>query len=195
MQKILLVRPGMTDYDQQGRIQGTLDIPMCEDGRRQCEATLREVAAAGPAVVYASPCESAREAAEQLADRAGVKSKTLDKLRNLDHGLWQGMLIDDVRTKQPKVYRQWQEQPETVCPPSGETVLAAKARVAESLSKLLKKHKEDQEPIALVAPEPLASLIRHVLRQDGLSNLWKSNESCGAWEVIDVPQEMAAGAV
>ena len=80
---------------------------------------------------------------------------------------------------------------ETVCPPSGETVLAAKARVAEVLQKLLKKHKDSPEPIALVAPEPLASLVRHVLRLDGLSNFWKSAESCGAWEAIEVPEAMA----
>ena len=191
MHKLFLIRPGMTEYDQQGRIQGTLDIPMCEDGRRQIEAAVREVAAANPSVVYASPCEAAREAAEELAERSGAKFKTLDKLQNLDHGLWQGMLIEDVRTKQPKVYRQWQEQPETVCPPSGETVLTAKARVAEVLNKLAKKHKDATEPIAVVAPEPLASLVRHVLLQDGLSNLWKSSESCGLWEEIEVPAEMA----
>lgn len=191
MQKLLLVRPGMTDFDQQGRIQGTLDIPMCEDGRRQCERALSEVAAAKPVAVYASPCEAAREVANALAERVHVSARTLDKLHNLDHGLWQGMLIEDVRTKQPKVYKQWREQPETVCPPSGETVLAAKARVAEVLLKLLKKHRDKPEPIALVAPEPLASLIRHVLRQDGLSNFWKSSESCGVWEEIEVPEAMA----
>jgi broad specificity phosphatase PhoE len=38
MFKLLLIRPGVTEYDQQGRIQGTLDIPLCEDGRRQVEA-------------------------------------------------------------------------------------------------------------------------------------------------------------
>ena len=27
MVQIVLIRPGSTDYDQQGRIQGTLDVP------------------------------------------------------------------------------------------------------------------------------------------------------------------------
>lgn len=27
MVQIVLIRPGSTDYDEQGRIQGTLDIP------------------------------------------------------------------------------------------------------------------------------------------------------------------------
>ncbi len=54
-----------------------------------------------------------------------LKPKTLERLQNLDHGLWQGMLIEEVKRKQPKVYKQWQEQPENVCPPEGEMLAAA----------------------------------------------------------------------
>ena len=96
-----------------------------------------------------------------------MKVKTLDKLQNLDHGLWQGMLVADVKTKQPKVYRQWQEQPETVCPPQGETVGDAEERLQAALAKLMKKHKSEGL-VAVVLPEPLASVLRHVLRHDEL---------------------------
>jgi broad specificity phosphatase PhoE len=111
----------------------------------------------------------------------------LDQLHNLDHGLWQGMLVDDVKAKQPKVYRQWQEQPETVCPPQGETVRAAKARVAAAMLKLLKKHKSARL-VAVVVPEPLASVVRHVLRNDELGDLWHSSgaKAHPPWERIDV---------
>ncbi|MEO1496914.1 MAG: histidine phosphatase family protein [Planctomycetota bacterium] len=191
MLKIVLVRPGATEYDQQGRIQGTLDMPLCEDGRKQVQAAVEQLSGVTADVVYAAPCEAAQQTAELVAAKLGAKVKTLDKLRNLDHGLWQGMLVDEVKTKQPKVYRQWQEQPETVCPPQGETVPAAKARVAEALKKLIKKHKEGA--VVVVAPEPMGSLLRHVIHHDELTNLWKSPESCGAWESIDVPAELQAG--
>ena len=194
MRKLILVRPGATEYDQQGRIQGTLDIPLCEDGRRQSAQTLAEVQAANPEAVYSAPCESARETAEAIAAGCEVKAKTVDKLHNLDHGLWQGMLVEEVRAKQPKVYRQWREQPETVCPPEGESILSAKQRVAEALEKLLRKHRDTERPIAIVAPEPLASVIRHVIRQEPLSDLWKTADLCGAWEELDLPEEMAVGA-
>lgn len=191
MLTLLLVRPGATEFDQQGRIQGTLDIPMCEDGRRQTEEALQGVAAARPTAVYTATCQSARQTGQMIAEAVGVKCKPLEKLTNLNHGLWQGMLVEEVRTKQPKVYRQWQDQPHTVCPPGGETLLQAKARVAESLRKLLKKHKEGT--IALVAPEPLASVIRHVVHHDAVTGLWKGSERCGVWEAIEVSEELAAG--
>lgn len=197
MLKLLLVRPGATEYDQQGRIQGTLDIPLCEDGRRQTEEALEGVVSAAPGVVYTSPCQAARQTGEMIAEAASkkggaaVKCKVLDKLSNLDHGLWQGMLVEEVRTKQPKVYRQWQDQPHRVCPPGGETLLDAEARVAGVLQKLLKKHKEGV--VALVSPEPLASVIRHIVHHDEVTGLWKGSERCGVWEAIDVPAEMTAG--
>ncbi len=120
-----------------------------------------------------------------------LKVKTLDKLQNLDHGLWQGMLVADVKTKQPKVYRQWQEQPETVCPPQGETLVAAKQRVQAALAKLLKKHKSDGV-VAIVVPEPLASVIRNVLRHDEWGDLWQCANETAQWQMIDVPETVAA---
>lgn len=196
MLKLILVRPGATEFDQQGRIQGTLDLPLCEDGRRQMQEVIALVAAEGPTFVYTSPCQSAVEAGRMIAEAASaatktaVKSKPLEKLTNLNHGLWQGMLVEEVRTKQPKVYRQWQDQPHTVCPPGGETLLNAESRVAEALRKLLKKHKEGT--IALVAPEPLASVVRHVLYHDEVTGLWKGSERCGLWEAIEVSEDLAA---
>lgn len=196
MQTLILVRPGATEFDQQGRIQGTLDIPLCQDGRRQCATTLSELHGIDPAInpvaIYASPCQSAQETAGLLAHELGLKVKVIDKLHNLDHGLWQGMLVEEVRLKQPKVYRQWQDHPETVCPPEGETVLNAKKRAAEALQKMFKKHKDKSETIVLVSPEPFASLVRHVLMQDKLGDFWKTAEGCGAWETIEVPEEVTA---
>ncbi len=48
-------------------------------------------------------------------------------MQNLNLGLWQGMQVAEVRHKQPKVYRQWQEQPENVCPPDGEMIEQGRA--------------------------------------------------------------------
>src|SRR4051812_37012523 len=114
MLNVALVRPGCTDYDQQGRIQGTLDIRLCEQGRQEVAKIAAELKDAGLEVIYTSPCVSARESADLLSELLNVRVKPLDKLRNLDHGLWQGMLVEDVKTKQPRVYRQWQEHPETI---------------------------------------------------------------------------------
>lgn len=191
MFQILLIRPGCTEYDQQGRVQGTLDVPLCEDGRQEVASLVSELADQAINAIYSSPSQSAQQTADVLAAALQRKVKTIDALKNLDLGLWQGMLVEDVKTKQPKVYRQWLEQPETVCPPQGETVASAEQRVQAAMAKLLKKHKGEGR-IALVVPEPLASIVRHVLRNDQLGDLWHTAEDAGRWELVDVPEAAAA---
>jgi probable phosphoglycerate mutase len=191
MLQILLVRPGATEFDRQGRIQGTLDIPLCEDGRQAVGTLVSELRQQPIEAIYTSPSQSAEQTAAALGEAFDIRPKTLDKLQNLDHGLWQGLLIADVKTKQPKVYRQWQEQPETICPPQGESVSAAKARVQSALAKLVKKHKSDGM-IALVVPQPLACVVRHVLRHDELCDLWQCANGAALWEIIEAPEAVSA---
>ena len=191
MVQLLLIRPGITEYDQQGRVQGTLNIPLCEDGRQEVEKMVAELRGQTIAAIYSSPSQSAEQTAECLGETFDVKVKTIDKFENLDHGLWQGMLVSDVKAKQPKVYRQWQDQPENVCPPQGETLGEAKTRVAAAMTKLLKKHKADGV-FAVVAPEPLASVIRNVVRHDGWGDLWHSAAETPRWQLIEVPEAATA---
>jgi broad specificity phosphatase PhoE len=191
MLTVVLVRPGCTDYDQQGRIQGTLDIPLNEQGKQEVAKLVGELKSAGLEIVYSSPCETAQETADLVGKSLHLKVKTVEKLRNLDHGLWQGMLIEEVRTKQPKVYRQWQEHPECVCPPDGELVEQAQDRINEALQKLLRKHDDDK--IAIVVPEPLATLVRSALTQTPATDLWEGLGSGATAEILEIePQALAA---
>lgn len=182
MIQIVLIRPGSTDYDEQGRILGTLDIPLSEQGSRDVERIIREIRPLGISIVYCAPGQSAAQTATAVADALDVKMKKIDNLRNIDHGLWQGMLIDDVKRKQPKVYRQWQEQPGIICPPEGEMLSAARERVQTALSKIVKKHKEGV--IAVVVPEPLAGVVQGQLSHREIGDFWKTRSDCGKWEVI-----------
>lgn len=189
MVRIYIVRPGATEFDEQGRIKGTLDIPLSQYGSGQVTRTANELAEQGIEVVYAAPCQSAEETATLLAEKLGTRQKKLTKLTNLDHGLWQGKLIDDVKEKQPKVYRQWQDQPETVCPPEGEMLDDARSRVHASIDRLVKKHRNGC--IAVVLPEPLASLARCHLENGVLGDLWQAETETGTWVQLDIQPEFA----
>ncbi len=192
MTQIVLIRPGSTDYDEQGRIQGTLDIPLSSHGQQQVNRLIEELRDKGLSMIYHAPCEAAQQTATRIADALRIRRKKLDLLQNLDHGLWQGMLIQDVKNRQPRVYRQWQEQPETVCPPEGEMLAEAQQRIREAWKKLVRKH--SGESIGLVVPEPLASLVRCELVRAAVGDLWKACEQTGCWELLPVDGEAVAPA-
>lgn len=189
MLQVLLIRPGCTDYDQQERIQGTLDIPLNEQGHAEAARIGEELKDKQIEVIYSAVGQAAEQTAEALAKVLKVKVRKLDRLQNLNQGLWQGMLIEDVRHKQPRVYRQWQEQPENVCPPEGEMLSQAAERVRTAMTKLLKRHKGDT--IGLVVPEPLRSLVRRYVTHGELGDLWRPDEGRPQWEVLQVEPEAA----
>src|SRR5688572_17420095 len=158
MSRVVLVRPGATDFDDQGRMKGCLDMPLSECGRQQVQRITAELADLELDEILSAPCESALETAYQLAQGRGIKVKVVECFRNLDHGLWHGKLIEEVRRTQPKVYKQGQESPGNLCPPGGETIEQAKARVKKAIKKISKRTGGDV--IALVIPDPLASIVQ-----------------------------------
>jgi len=190
MVRILLIRPGSTDFDEQGRIKGTLDIPLSDAGKGQVAEIVSQLEATPIDVLYASPTRCALQTAEVIAASRRLRFKTLDELENLDHGLWQGKRIDEVKTSQPKVFRQLQDHPETVCPPQGEPVGTAIQRVRDALARLIRKHRS--VTVALVVPEPIASLVRSLLCDSEMGDLWKAECEQGGWELIDIPAEKVA---
>lgn len=191
MVEILLVRPGSTDFDEQGRIQGNLDIPLNELGNREVARLVDALRSREIAAVYSAACQPAEETAAALATALSVKHKRLETLTNLNHGLWQGMMLDEVKHKHPKVFRKWEEDPDSICPPEGESLADVRERVEPSLKKLLKKHKEGV--IVLVAPEPMMSVIRSFLKHEELGNLWNGGAAGGTWEAIHVDAPSLVG--
>ena len=187
---ILLIRAGRTEYDCQNRIQGTLDVPLSERGRVQVAAAAAELSEADLAVdaFYTGPCLSVRETAAALAPVLSVKPKAIPGLYNLNMGLWQGLLFADVKAKQPKVFRQWHEQPETVCPPEGESLADARQRLHQVLTKLAKKHKAG-ETIAMLVSPPLATVLSGLLRDEAVGGFCQSADGgLRMWEKLAYPR-------
>lgn len=191
MLTIALILPGSTDYDTQGRIQGSLNIPLNEEGLEEVRKLADELKGCPLEVLYtAADSEPAGETASTLAAALDVKLKKLDKMQNINYGLWQGMLFDEVKHKQPKVFRQWQEQPESICPPDGETLAVARERVQAAIARLLKKHKSGR--IGLVVAEPVATLVRQCLRVGENGDSGPAGSDHGRLELIEVePQTLA----
>ncbi len=192
MCNVVVVRPGSTLFDEQERIKGSLDMPLSSSGIEQAQRIALEIAKLPISTVYCGPCESAQSTAREIAEQTRAKWRVCDCFRNLDHGLWQGKLIDELKRQQPRLYKQLQENPRSFCPPGGETVAAAEARVEKLIVKLCKKHAN--ETIAVVIPEPLASLIASKLKETELGDLWKSECDNGSWEMIDSDTHDTIGA-
>lgn len=185
MLRIVLIQPGSTEFDEQGRIKGSLDLPLSLNGAGQVALAARQLSQEPIEAIYASPNQSALQTADAIAENRKARVRRLEKLRNIDHGLWHGKLIEEVKQNQPKIYRLGQDNPEAFCAPEGESVAAARQRAQLVLTKLIKKHKSGT--VALVVPEPLASVVRGLLQMHAMQDVWKAEQDCGIWTLIEVP--------
>jgi probable phosphoglycerate mutase len=75
MSRFFLVRPGCTEFDEQQRIQGRLDLPLSCKGVEQVERLLAELADRPLDKVYCCPTEPALTTARQLAQAHGIPFK------------------------------------------------------------------------------------------------------------------------
>ncbi len=192
MEQVLLIRPGATLYDEQRRVQGILDIPLSERGRAEV-ARLAEFLVAlrestSLVALYCGPGASVVGTAEILGKALGLKPRRIDELRNLDQGLWQGLQIEEIKRRNTKLFRQWIDDPRTICPPQGETVASAMERVRTAFKPLIRRH-QGGEIFGLVVGEPLARLVSCFLRGDPRPQLDEQLPCCG-WERIQIMRDL-----
>jgi probable phosphoglycerate mutase len=175
---LVVIRSGTTDYDLQGRIRGNLNIPLAPAGIAAAEAAARHVSAALPVALYTSPTRCSVETADLIGAATSLVPRRVPSLAGLDLGLWQGMLVSEIRRRQPRLARHWEEDPWTVVPPDGEPLAAARDRIAAAIGKILSRHPEG--PVAVVVPAPIDRIIREVISGEPAGDLWQIADTAPA---------------
>lgn len=163
MSTVVLIRAGCTDYDDQHRVLGTLDMPVNERGVEQIRCINRGLQERGLRLqaILTSPDDPACGTAHAIAEtQSGAKVRELEELRNVNQGLWQGLPESDIRKRFPRLFRSGKEDVTAICPPEGETLSDACQRLERVLCKNIRKY----DVLAIVAPEPLATVIRCTLQ-------------------------------
>jgi broad specificity phosphatase PhoE len=167
---LIVIRAGATDFELQGRIRGAVDIPLCSAGGAEAEHAATLLAGLPAIAIYTSEELCAAETSRIVGGAMGLKPRGVSRLHNLDQGLWQGLLVDEIRRKQPRLYRQWQDNPWAVAPPEGELLEEACERVEEVLEKLLRRYTEGR--VAIVVSEPLDRLVCWLVAGESMGDLW-----------------------
>jgi probable phosphoglycerate mutase len=118
---VYLVRHGATDWNQAGRIQGQLDIPLNAAGRMQAQLVAQRLATVGATALYSSDLLRAYETAQIIGRATGLPVMQHPGLREMHFGTWQGLTVQQIRERDPEVYAARREDPYDVPPPGGQT--------------------------------------------------------------------------
>jgi broad specificity phosphatase PhoE len=105
----------------------------------------------------------------------------------LDFGLWQGLTMDEIKHRQPKLHKQWLESPSGVRPPGGETLEETQQRICRTVREILKKSKAPS-PVIVLRPVALGVLQCH-LESIPLDAIWQREAKDLAWKRYEVPEK------
>jgi len=95
---ITLVRHGQTDWNLEGRIQGSTDVPLNDTGRDQAREAAERLRDGGYTRAVTSPLSRAVETAEIIASALGLPDPVrIDGLAERVYGEAEGAAVDQLR--------------------------------------------------------------------------------------------------
>ncbi len=186
--RIVLIRVGATDWDREGRLGGSADLPMCPAGSACVARLAQELRGRDLSAILCGPDEASTQAAAMLRSQAGGRIRSLEALREVHVGLWEGMKPADLEERYPSAFRQWRADPTTIAIPSGEPVREALARIAGELRRVLARARSER-PIAILLRPLARSIAECWFRGLPLAGLWNVAASApqAVWFTIERP--------
>jgi broad specificity phosphatase PhoE len=127
---LVLIRHGQTDWNNERRFQGQLDVPMNAFGRRQAIAARSYLAGAAFDRVYSSPLQRAFETAQMISGVGRIVKDS--RLSEIHHGCWQGRTQREIALRWPHQWERWREHPHFT-PSDGEPTNSVRSRVEDFL--------------------------------------------------------------
>lgn len=133
--QLILVRHGETVHNVSGVVQGWGDSELSDRGARQVRRLAERLRAYQPDAIYSSPLQRARATADAIAAVTGLEVQTIDELREMNYGGWEGRSFLDVRREDEELYRRWIADADCPCP-QGESHNDVRQRFARAIERI-----------------------------------------------------------
>lgn len=114
--QLILVRHGQTIHNVAGIAQGWNDSELSELGQLQVRKLAERLVSYKPTAMFSSPLGRALSTAQAIARTTGLEIVTLEDLREMSYGGWEGRSFLDVRQEDEETYQRWIQDEEVRCP-------------------------------------------------------------------------------
>lgn len=157
--RLILLRHGQTEYNNQGRMQGQLDTDLTETGVAQAKYVAERLAELEPRTIISSDLSRAARTAEEIGNRVGVPVRLDARLRETHLGHWQDLWHHEVDRDWPGHRPAWMADPTFTPPGGGESRVDVARRSLPVIDDLLADPTKWNAPIILVAHGGLISTL------------------------------------
>jgi len=143
--RLILVRHGATDWNQQRRVQGLSNLGLNETGIKQAEALAQSLKDVKIDAIYTSPLRRAQETARAISRFHQVEVVTLDGLKELDVGEVDGLTYEEMRIRHSEFFTKWMADFTSVRLPGGGTVPELRDQCCAAIQEIVKKQQPRME--------------------------------------------------
>jgi broad specificity phosphatase PhoE len=152
MTDLCMVRHGQTNWNLEGRYQGQSEVDLNEVGIAQAHTLADKLNNHSFDAVYSSDLQRSLKTAQIIADRHNLSVFIDKRLREINQGEWEGMLVKTIQDRYEQLWVKRINEPADVRPPGGETVAEVAQRVYAAL-----------DDIALSYPKGRVLVVSHGL--------------------------------
>lgn len=156
MTTLYLVRHGETDNNKAACFNGCkTDQPLNGRGRAQADSLAAPFAEIAPDIIFSSPLQRAVGTARGLRGTLSAPIRTVEGLREMDMGAYDGVSFAEVRKRDPALMASWNSA--DVQMPGGERFSGVQERVSRTIVELVAQNRG--KTLAIVAHGTLLQLF------------------------------------
>ncbi len=126
--QIYLIRHGESEWNRLSRYTGQRDVSLSDLGKEQAQRVAERLKDARLSTIYASPLRRARDTARVIGRLTQAPVILEAGLREIHHGLWEGLTPEQVSERFPEEYALWRTRPHRVKMPHGESLAEVASR-------------------------------------------------------------------
>ncbi|NLL69562.1 MAG: histidine phosphatase family protein [Epulopiscium sp.] len=178
MSKWYLIRHGETSWNVLGKYQGSSDIPLSLEGQKQAQALKDKMAFVSLSAIYSSDLQRAYETAKTFAPSHQLPIQSLDLLREINFGEWEGYTAEELRKKYGQSYEQFVKEPFSYSFPGEGSLQKVQQRAKKAIEIIQQNHPTGN--VAIVAHGGILKVMMIALLGWDLSfykQFWLGNTS------------------
>lgn len=159
---VFLARHGQTESNITGFFMGWSNEDLNEEGYAQARCLSSRLAGLPMASIYTSPLKRTYNTATVLAEPHNLELKVLDALIEIRQGDWQGLHIDEISQKWPKLWRQSRIDPSEVTMPNGESFQQVTERAVSAFETIVAEN-QGKNTVLVTHDVVIRVLVAHTL--------------------------------
>jgi len=166
-----LIRHGQTDWNEERRAQGQSDSQLTATGKQQALDLGTLIGQLDFDKIFCSSSLRTKQTAERIFVNPKSDIEYLDSLREIFLGPWEGLLYDDIESKDPESYRHFWQEPHLFNVKGAETFYQLQQRAIKAVHSIAENFYGKK--VAVVSHGALIKTLLCDAENRTIEELWK----------------------